>query len=426
MSISFEAGTLQVGAVALPDVAAAVGTPVYVYDAAGIGERYRRLEAAFAALPLGIRYAVKANSNEAILRLLRELGAGFDLVSGGELARALRARCDPNDCVFAGVGKQDEEIREALRQGVGLLNVESPSELERIQVIAQELDVEASVAIRLNPDVAVRTHAYISTGKKENKFGVGFAVADAMLRSLRADPRVQLRAYHVHLGSLLLEPGPYLEALALVLDWMDADPLRSEGICAYDMGGGLGIRGAFDEPLALEELAAGMREMLTPRGLRLLMEPGRYLVGNAGLVLTRVLHVKHGSEKDFAVVDAAMTELIRPALYAAEHEIVTVKERAGLGPRPVDVVGPVCESADFLGQGLRLPALERGDLLAVLTAGAYGASMGSRYNSRPLAAEVLIDGGEARLVRRKETIEELWRHECEQVLDLGEAGTDEH
>lgn len=418
MTISFERGALHIDDVPLSAVARAAGTPLYVYDGSGVRARHAALVRAFDGLRPGIRYAIKANSNGALLRLLHELGAGFDLVSRGELERALRTGADPADFVFAGVGKQDDEIRAALRHGVGLLNVESDSELRRIQEIAQELDLPARVAIRLNPDVDARTHAYISTGKKENKFGVDFVTADAMLRSIAADPRVQLVAYHVHLGSLLLEPRPYLEALRLVLQWVDAEPRRGEGVLAYDMGGGFGIRGAFEDPLDVDELAAGMRELLQPRGWRILLEPGRFLVGNAGLLLTRVLHVKHGAEKDFAVVDAAMTELIRPALYAAEHEIVCVEDRPGFAPRPVDIVGPVCESADFLGQGRRLPVLGRGDLLAVLTTGAYGASMGSRYNSRPLAGEVLVDRGRVRWIRQPEPLEELWRFECDEELDL--------
>jgi diaminopimelate decarboxylase len=426
MGISFESGSLHVGGVALAQVARAAGTPVYVYDAAGIRERFRRLEKAFVGLRPGIRYAVKANSNDAILRLLRDLGAGFDLVSGGELARCLRAGAGGDELVFAGVGKEDWEIRAALEHGVGLLNVESDSELQRIQEIAQELDRPARIAIRLNPDVDPKTHAYISTGKKENKFGVDFVTADQMLRSIASDSRVELRAYHVHLGSLLLEGGPYLDAVRRVLEWMDGDPIRSEGVEAYDMGGGFGIRGWADDPLAVEEVARGMQELLGPRGLRILLEPGRYLVGNAGVLLTQVLHVKPGDAKDFVVVDAAMTELIRPALYAAQHEVVCVQDRPAPAPRPVDVVGPVCESADFLGLDQRLPPLERGDLLAVMTAGAYGASMGSRYNSRPLAAEILVDAdaegaGRVRVIREREPLAELWRSECDRALMLDSA-----
>ncbi|HHI80433.1 MAG TPA: diaminopimelate decarboxylase [Planctomycetes bacterium] len=412
--IRYHQGKLHSDGVPLAALGEGLGTPLYVYSADAILERYGRLEKAFARLEPGIRYAVKANSNRAILRLLRHRGAGFDLVSGGELERALQAGGDPSNFVFAGVGKQDWEIQKALHAQVGIFNIESEGEIDRIEFHAQKTGRKTQVALRLNPDVDARTHEYISTGKEENKFGIPLSQASPLVDRIHRSAQLELVSYHVHLGSLLLDPGPFLEAAGRVMAFMDADEAHRRGVRTYDTGGGFGIRGNFEEPLALDELAEGFEELLLPRGLRLLLEPGRYLVGNAGCLLTRVLERKQRKTKDFLIVDASMSELIRPALYDAVHEIVPLRE--GLEPleKPVDVVGPVCESADFLGKDRKLPALERGAFLAVLTAGAYGFSMASRYNTRTLPAEVLTRGDHALLIRRRETLEHIFQNEVEE------------
>ncbi len=411
--IQYQEGQLCADGVRLDALGEQFGTPLYVYSGDAILERYGRLESAFARLGPGIRYAVKANSNGAILRLLRQRGAGFDLVSGGELERALRAGGDPSTFVFAGVGKQDWEIQKALESQVGIFNIESEGEIDRIEFHANKLGCKAKVALRLNPDVDAKTHAYISTGKEENKFGIPLSQASPLVDRLHRSSTLTLTSYHVHLGSLVLDPAPFLKAAALVMAFFDADEAHSRGIQTYDTGGGFGIRGAFEEPLALTELAQGFEELLLPRGLRLLLEPGRFLVGNAGCLLTRVLERKARKKKDFLIVDASMSELIRPALYDGQHEIVPTTSGQSPIDKPVDVVGPVCESSDFLGKNRRLPPLERGAFLAVLTAGAYGFSMASHYNSRPLPAEVLTRGGHAALIRKRETLDDLLRNEVE-------------
>jgi diaminopimelate decarboxylase len=416
--IAYQHGRLHVDGVDLEMLASSQGTPFYVYSASSILARYRALKDAFADLDPGIRYAVKANSNGAILEMLRAEGCGFDLVSGGELERVLRVGADPKQLAFAGVGKQDWEIRLALEKGIGLFNIESEAEVDLLEELSQEIGCQARVALRLNPDVDPKTHEYISTGKKENKFGLSFDSAAGLIPRIQESAHLELKAYHVHLGSLLLEPGPYLEAVERVLTFIDQDPIRSQGIEAYDMGGGFGIRDLFGDPLDLEGLAAGMSALLKPRGWTLLLEPGRYLMGNAGLLVSRVLHRKRGHEKDFLVVDASMSELIRPALYGAEHHVLAVHEGGPHDPRPVDVVGPVCESADFLAKERLLPKMDRGDLLAVTDSGAYGFTMASNYNSRSLPAEVLCHEGQARLIRRREALADLWRDEVSETLDL--------
>ena len=415
--IDYQDSRLLIDGVSAEDIAAAAGTPCYVYSAGLVRDRLRRVREAFDGLELGVRYAIKANGNGALLRLLVAEGAGFDIVSGGELQRAQRAGADPASIVFAGVGKQEWEIRDALRAGIGVFNVEGEAELERLAALAKAEQANAKIALRVNPDVGVETHAYITTGKKENKFGVDLETASRLVPRVHDDAHLSLHAYHVHLGSLLLEAEPYLEAARRVLDFMDADEGHRRGVRAYDMGGGFGSSGPFsDEILDLATLGAGMRELLAPRGLELLTEPGRFLIGDAGVLLTRVLYEKHGKAKDFVIVDAAMNDLIRPALYQAEHEVRPVQLGAADRERPVDVVGPVCESADFLALGRKLPPLDEGQLLAIFSAGAYSASMASNYNSRPVAPEVLSDQGQARLVRRRQELEELWAGECDEKL----------
>lgn len=422
MGVSYESCELHVDGVRLEKIAKAVGTPLFVYSGAMLKERLARLKKAFAPLAPKIRYAVKANSNGAILKLLLGEGAGFDIVSGGELLRTLRIGAQAKDLVFAGVGKQEWELRLALEKGIGLFNVESEAELVQLRELAKELGRPARIALRLNPDVDANTHEYIATGKRENKFGISFDLADQLLPLIHDEKLLSLVAYHVHLGSLLLEPGPYLEAAARVMAFMDEDEGRRRGVKAYDMGGGFGIRDVWEESLDVETLGLGMQEILAPRKLSILLEPGRFLVGNSAVLVARVIQLKRGKAKNFLICDAGMTELIRPALYHSEHVIrpVVLKESEEL--LMMDVVGPICESADFLGQDRQLRVMEAGELVAIMNAGAYGFSMASNYNSRPLAAEVLCTDGEARLIRQREPMADLWRHERDEAIDFEQPG----
>lgn len=394
------------------------GTPLYVYSRATLSAHYDRLRDAFTELDPLICYSIKSCPNLAICRLLRERGSGFDVVSGGELFRALRVGADPARIVFAGVGKRDEEIREALTAGVGLLNVESPSELEQLARIAREVGVSAAAALRINPDVDAHTHAYTTTGKKETKFGVDWAEARALFARARALEPLRLRGLHLHIGSPVNDAAPYRVAITRALELTDA--LRRDGFTldTLDIGGGFGAFYAGGEAPAASDYAREVAPLLRGRDLRIILEPGRSICGNGGILLTRVLHIKKSGEKRFVVVDASMNELIRPALYGAYHFMWPV-DAAGRAPRNraaqqpfeglsrYDVVGPVCESGDFLAKDRLLPPLERGALLAVFTAGAYGMSMSSQYNSRPRAAEVLVEAGTARLIRRRETYGDL-------------------
>jgi diaminopimelate decarboxylase len=392
--------------VPLARVAAEFGTPCYVYSRAALERAYGSFEQAFARRDHLICYAVKANSTLAILNLLARMGSGFDIVSGGELARVLAAGGDPRKVVFSGVGKTAAEMRAALEAGILCFNVESEGELERLNAVAEAAGRRAPVSIRVNPDVDAKTHPYISTGLRQNKFGVPYSDALALYRRAMGLAHLEVTGVDCHIGSQLTETEPFVAALEKILAL--ADQLEREGISIshVDVGGGLGIRYRDESPPSPAEYARAICSALGSRRLRLLVEPGRALVGNAGLLLTRVEYLKHGEEKNFAVVDAAMNDLIRPALYDAWHEILPVTDREG----PVgvyDVVGPVCETGDFLGHGRRL-RIAPGDLLAVLSAGAYGMSMSSNYNSRPRAAEVLVDAGDAHPVRDRESLASLF------------------
>lgn len=418
-AIRYDGDRLVVDDVDVSRLADKLGTPLWVYSETVIRTRYARIADAFDGMDFGIRYAVKANSNAAILRILRELGAGFDLVSGGEYRRARRIGALPEELVFAGVGKQDAEIRLALEHGVGFYHVESEAEYERLAQLTEADDRRVRVALRLNPDVPVDTHAYIATGGKESKFGVDFRTAARIVERIAANDRIELCAYHVHLGSLLFEVEPYLTACRKVVAWMDEAPIRSRGITHYDMGGGFGSRGPMSGVmLDLPLLAKGMRAILEPRDIALLCEPGRFVVGDAGVLVTSLIYEKRGATKDFYVVDAAMNDLIRPTLYEASHEILPVVLGGPSRERVVDVVGPVCESGDWLAKDRELPGMESGSRLAILQAGAYGMSMTSNYNSRPRAAEVLCRSGQARVIANRETLDDLWRTECNTVVEL--------
>jgi diaminopimelate decarboxylase len=353
-------------------------------------------------------YAVKANSSLAVLNLFARLGSGFDIVSGGELARVIAAGGDPRKIVFSGVGKTTEEMRQALAAGILCFNVESESELARLESVAAQAGVTAAVSLRVNPDVDPRTHPYIATGLKQNKFGIPYADAPALYRHARGMRHLVLAGIGCHIGSQLTDVTPFVAALDRVLEL--ADRLRAEGITLahVDIGGGLGIRYRDESPPAVTDYARALLARLEGRSLKLMLEPGRALVGNAGLLLTRVEYLKHGSERNFAVVDAAMNDLLRPALYDAWHEVLPV--RAGRGNTLYEIVGPVCETGDFLARARPL-SIKEGEHLAIMAAGAYGMSMSSNYNSRPRAAEVMVDGATVHLIREREAVSELMSRE---------------
>jgi diaminopimelate decarboxylase len=399
-------GTLHAESVALSAIAAQYGTPCFVYSRAALEASYRAFDDALTGRDHLICYAMKANSNLAVLGVFARLGSGFDIVSGGELARALAAGADPGKIVFSGVGKSAREIRTALEAGILCFNVESAAELARVTRVAQEVKKRAPVSLRVNPDVDPKTHPYISTGLKENKFGVAYADALDLYRAAAASPHLDVAGLDFHIGSQLTDVAPLVDALDRVLALVDT--LDREGIRLrhLDIGGGLGIRYRNEQPPAVADYLQAMLERLGDRSVQILLEPGRALVGNAGLLLTRVEYLKPGADRNFAIVDAAMNDLTRPALYDAWHDILPVVQR-NTPPRTYDVVGPVCESGDFIGRSRDL-AIAEGDLLAVMSAGAYGMSMSSNYNSRPRAAEVIVDGGTLHLARARETLESLY------------------
>ncbi len=392
--------------VPLEAIAARHGTPCYVYSRAALESRFREFTAALAGHDHLVCYAMKANSNLAVLDVFARLGAGFDIVSGGELARALAVGADPRRIVFSGVGKSEAEMRAALAAGIGCFNVESAAELERLDRVAGGAGKRAPVSLRVNPDVDPKTHPYISTGLKENKFGIAHGEALALYRDAARRPNLEVVGIDCHIGSQITEVAPYLEAVDRVLALHDR--LAAEGIALghLDFGGGFGIRYRDETPPPITAFVAGILDRVGDRPVTLMFEPGRWLVGNAGVLLTRVEYLKHGADRDFAIVDAAMNDLMRPALYDAWHDIVPVAPRDG-PMRRYEVVGPVCESGDFLGHAREL-ALAAGDLLAVMSAGAYGMSMSSNYNTRPRAAEVLVDGETVHLARERETVPMLF------------------
>jgi diaminopimelate decarboxylase len=401
--------SLREAAPALPldAIAAAVGTPAYVYNAPSIRSAYRELDAALDGVPHALHYALKANSTLAIARLLRELGSGADANSVGEIEVAIRAGFDPSRIVFTGVGKTSGELERAIVLGVNTINAESPGELQRIAALARTHGTTARVALRVNPDIDARSHPHISTGLRTNKFGVPIESARALFREAAATEGLQPVGVHVHVGSQITLLDPLTSAAARILALVD--DLLDDGLALdhVDLGGGLGISYDGSSVPSLTEYAAAIVDGVARTGLTLVLEPGRALVGAAGLLLTRVVDVKeYPGGPRFAILDAGMTELLRPALYNAFHRIVAVAPRAG-EPRPYEVVGPLCESSDIFGRDRLLPPLEPGDLLAVLDTGAYGAAMASTYNRRPLPPEVLVDGDEWRVVRRRQTIDDL-------------------
>ena len=408
-AFNYRGGELFAEGVALSAIAERFGTPTYVYSRAHIEAQYRTFADALDGMPHLVCFAVKANSNLGVLNVLARLGAGFDIVSGGELERVLAAGGSADKIVFSGVGKTREDMRRALEVGVHCFNIESTDELERLQVVAAELGVRAPVSLRVNPDVDAGTHPYISTGLKENKFGIAIADAEDVYVRAAQLPNLEVLGVDCHIGSQLTTLEPFIDALDRLLALVDR--LGDCGIYLrhIDLGGGVGVRYRDEEPPLAADYIKAVRERLDGRDLALVFEPGRFIVANAGVLLTQVEYLKHTEHKDFAIVDAAMNDLIRPALYQAWMDVTAVRPRDSEA-RSYDIVGPICETGDFLAKGREL-ALEEGDLLAVHSAGAYGFVMSSNYNTRGRCAEVLVDGDQAFEVRRRETVAELFAGE---------------
>ena len=408
-AFNYRDGELFAEGVALSAIAERFGTPTYVYSRAHIEAQYRSFTDALDGVPHLVCYAVKANSNLGVLNVLARLGAGFDIVSRGELERVLAAGGKADKIVFSGVGKTREDMRRALEVGVHCFNIESTDELERLQVVAAEMGVRAPISLRVNPDVDAGTHPYISTGLKENKFGIAIADAEDVYIRAAQLPNLEVLGVDCHIGSQLTSLPPFLDALDRLLALVDR--LGECGIYLHhiDLGGGVGVRYRDEEPPLIADYIQAVRERIEGRDLTLMFEPGRYIVANAGVLLTQVEYLKHTEYKDFAIVDAAMNDLIRPALYQAWMNVTAVTPRASVA-RAYDIVGPICETGDFLAKDRQL-ALEEGDLLAVHSAGAYGFVMSSNYNTRGRTAEVLVDGDQAFEVRRRETVAELYAGE---------------
>jgi diaminopimelate decarboxylase len=400
---------LALEGVLLSEIAARFGTPTYVYSRQALREALAAYQTALEGRNTLICYAVKANSSLAILNVFARLGAGFDIVSGGELARVLAAGGDPSKVIFSGVGKSISEMRQALQAGIRCFNVESAPELERLNTVAAELGVQAPIALRVNPDVDPKTHPYISTGLKSNKFGVAYQDALSLYQFAATLPHLTITGVDCHIGSQLLDPAPMTEAAGKILALVEQ--LEKVGIHLdhIDLGGGLGIRYQDETVPSTHDYLAPLLACFAGRSEQLCFEPGRSLVGNAGLLLTQIEFLKPGEEKNFAIVDAAMNDLARPALYDAYHEIVPIQAR-DIAPTHYDIVGPICETGDFLGRQRPL-AVAAGDYLAILSAGAYGMAMSSNYNTRPRAAEVMVDGDQLFLIRRREEVAELFANE---------------
>ena len=412
---NYKNGELHAEDVPLSAIAAKYGTPTYVYSRATLSRHYLAFDQALAGIDHRVCYAVKANSTLAVLQVLARLGAGFDIVSGGELERVLRAGGDPSKVVFSGVGKSAAEITQALEagpdhRGIFCFNVESESELLRLSQIAARRGQRARIALRVNPDVDARTHPYISTGLKENKFGVDIAEAERLYVLAQDLPGIEVHGVACHIGSQLLELSPFLDALDRVLALIDRLAARGIRLQHIDVGGGLGVRYHDETPPEPAQWAAALRPKLEGRGLTVMTEPGRAIAGNAGILLTRVELLKPTAHKNFAVIDAAMNDLIRPSFYDAWHDVLPVREGSTAQSQVWDLVGPVCESGDWLARDRSL-ALAEGDLLAFRTAGAYGFTMSSNYNSRPRAAEVLVDDARVHLARARESVDDLMRGE---------------
>jgi len=407
----YKQGALYAGDLAIADIAEQVGTPFYVYSAQGIKENFQALKRAFGKREHYIHYAIKANPNLGLLAYLDKLGAGFDVVSGGELTRALKITSADN-IVFSGVGKSEEELKLAVMHNLSSINIESAAELDRLQHIAAQLDTNAKIAVRVNPDVDAQTHEYISTGLKENKFGVNNDTAIVLYQQILTMPNIDAVGIACHIGSQITTLDPLVEAVKKVLQLVDQLAESGVEIKNLDMGGGLGIRYKDEQPPSFEDYVTALISTVDENHshLNISIEPGRSIIGNTGLLVTKVEYLKTNNQKHFAVVDAAMNDLIRPALYKAWMNISEVEQNESKALREYDVVGPICESADFLGKNREL-AIEQGDLIAVQSAGAYSMSMSSNYNSRPKPVEILVDGSEFHIIRKRESYQDLFDKE---------------
>jgi diaminopimelate decarboxylase len=411
VSFAYRSGTLCAEDVSLEEIGRRFGTPCYVYSRAAIEQNYGQFSAALAGRASLIAYSVKANSNLSLLALMARLGAGFDIVSGGELARVLAAGGDARKVVFSGVGKTEAEIEQALRAGVLCLNLESEAELERVQAIAVRLGVRAPIAFRVNPDVDAKTHPYISTGLKHNKFGVAYSDAERVYREAARRDGIRVVGIGCHIGSQLTSAAPFIDAAARILALCERLEKAGIALSHIDLGGGFGIRYKDESPAPVAQFLDGALGVLAGRRETLIVDPGRAIVGNAGVLLTRVEYLKPGESKNFVVVDAAMNDLIRPALYDAWHEVLPVRQAESKATMGVyDIVGPVCESGDFLARERTL-SVRPGEMLAIMSAGAYGMVMSSNYNTRPRPAEVLVSGATPTLVRERETVDQLFASE---------------
>jgi len=411
-SFEYRHGELYCEQVPVSQIAKEVGTPCYIYSHATLTRHFQAYDGAFKDVPHIVAFAMKANSNLAILRLMAKEGSGVDIVSGGELFRALKAGVPPSKIVFAGVGKNADEIRDALKAGILMFNVESSAELRAIDEVAASVGKKARVALRINPDIDPKTHPYISTGLKKSKFGIAADRALEEYKLASSLGHIDIVGVHAHIGSQLTEVTPFVEALKKVVALIEALKAQGIGIQYLNVGGGLGITYSDEKPPLPKDLAEAIFPLVKDRNLTLVMEPGRVIVGNAGILVTRALYQKDGEAKRFVIVDAAMNDLIRPSLYSAYHDIRPVSESLLARPKhSVDVVGPVCESGDFLAKDRILPEVKPGDLLAVMSAGAYGFVMASNYNSRPRVPEVLVKDSEIHVIRARETYEDLVKGE---------------
>lgn len=425
-SFRYQQGQLFCENVSLQALAEKHGTPLYVYSKATISDHFKRLDSALGSLDHLVCYAVKANSNLSVLSTIAKLGGGFDIVSAGELYRVIKAGGDPAKCTFAGVGKTHDEIEYALNAGIYCFNAESEAELHFINEVAASVGKKAPVAVRVNPNVDAKTHAKITTGKSENKFGIDFdRIPEVYARIAAECPHLEIRGLQMHIGSQLTSVDPFVEAVKKVAPLVQ-EMKEKHNIQFFSIGGGIGInyRQSLDSgdadwwlqntglhPLTIQTYADAVVPHLQPLGLKILCEPGRFMVGNAGVLLTQVLYEKRGGAKTFKIVDAGMNDLIRPTLYEGWHQIVAVKEPETAEKEKVDVVGPICETGDFLAQDREIPLVEEGDYLAVMSAGAYGFTMASNYNTRPMPAEILVNGEQAHVVRERQTLDDVLRGE---------------
>jgi diaminopimelate decarboxylase len=405
-------GELYCEQVPVSRIAKELGTPCYVYSHATLVRHFRAYDNAFANIPHMIAFAMKANSNLAILRLMAKEGGGVDIVSGGELFRALKAGVPASKIVFAGVGKSSDEIRDALQADILMFNVESPAELQAIHEVALSVGKKARVALRINPDIDPKTHPYISTGLKKSKFGIAADRAVQEFASAASLSHIEVVGVHAHIGSQLTDIAPFIEALKKVVGLIETLKTRGTSIRYLNIGGGLGITYSDEKPPLPQDLGNAILPLVRDLGITLVMEPGRVIVGNAGILVTKTLYLKEGEAKSFIIVDAAMNDLIRPSLYGAYHEIRPLNEAAGhRAKHQVDIVGPVCETGDFLAKDRMLPTVKPGELMAVMSAGAYGFVMASNYNSRPRVPEALIKGDEIHVIRTRETYDDLIKGE---------------